>query len=222
MSDGFNVFLEEHGITRETSAPRTPQQNGVAERMIQTLVGGARAMLQHSGMSKGFWAEAMGAAAHVLNRAPRKGLGWRTPYELLFGRVPEVSYFRVFGCRAWVYNDRGKKWDPKSKPMIFVGYGTGSKAFRLWDPASRSVVASANVRFDEREFPNKQIMPKPPPTPPTASSSKVLPLETHIQIPWFSFDEEPKPSPPPSLPPTSYPPLRPSYPAPVSAHMISS
>ena len=54
MSDLFTRFLEEQGITRETSAPNTPQQNGVAEHMNQTLIGGARALLQHSGMSKGF------------------------------------------------------------------------------------------------------------------------------------------------------------------------
>ena len=42
MSAKFSTFLEEQGITRETSAPCTPQQNGVAERMNQTLLGGAR------------------------------------------------------------------------------------------------------------------------------------------------------------------------------------
>ena len=70
MSDEFTQFLEEHGITRETSAPRTPQQNGVAERMNQTLLGGARAMVQHAGMTKGFWAKAIGVATHIINRAP--------------------------------------------------------------------------------------------------------------------------------------------------------
>ena len=42
MSAEFSTFLEEQGITRETSAPCTPQQNGVAEWMNQTLLGGAR------------------------------------------------------------------------------------------------------------------------------------------------------------------------------------
>jgi len=76
MSAEFSAILEEHGITRETSAPYTPQQNGLAERMNQTLVGGAQAMLQHSRLSQGFWAEALDTATHVFNRAPHKGLGW--------------------------------------------------------------------------------------------------------------------------------------------------
>ena len=111
MSSDFTMFLEERGITRETSAPHTPQQNGLAERMNQTLQGAARAMLHHSELSKGFWAEATATAAHILNRVPRKNLEWRTPYELFFGRVPEISYFCVFGCCAWVFSDKTRKWD---------------------------------------------------------------------------------------------------------------
>ena len=39
--------------------------------------------------------------------------------------------------------------------MILVGYETGSKAYRLWNPATQSIVVSTNVRFDENMFPNK-------------------------------------------------------------------
>ena len=69
MSADFTAYLEEKGIIHETSAPRTPQHNGGAERMNQTLLGGARAMLHHAGMTQGFWSEAIHVAAHVLNRA---------------------------------------------------------------------------------------------------------------------------------------------------------
>ena len=215
MSKEFDKFLEEHGIVRETSAPETPQQNGLAERMMQTLKGGSRAMLTHSGMSKGFWTESMSVAAHVLNRSPRKGLGWRTPYELLHGHVPNISYFRIFGCRAWVLNEKATAWDPKMKPMIFVGYEQGSKAYRLWDPKKRSIVVSAKVRFDETEFPNR-----PAPAQPVASSSNHKPPppqlsdDEFVEIP-FSFDEpdESKQKPLPVVQPPS-PPLVQSTPAP--------
>ena len=209
MSEEFTQFLEERGITRENSAPRTPQQNGVAKRMNQTLLGGARAMVQHAGMTKGFWAEAIAMAAHIINRAPHKSLAWRTPYEVLFGRVPNVSYLRVFGCRAWVFNDQGKKWDPKSKPMTLIGFETGSKAYRLWDPTTRSIVVSANVHFDENVFPHK---PKPSApevhAQPIVSSSKSPPPShaNYVSVPWFSEDEPEGTSfvhPPPPSRPTS-------------------
>ena len=66
-SAAFDEFLAEQGITRETSAPRTPQQNGLTERMNQTILGGAKSMRIHSGLSEGFWADAMMTASHVLN-----------------------------------------------------------------------------------------------------------------------------------------------------------
>ena len=149
MSMDFTKYLEESGIIHETSAPQTPQQNGVAEHMNQTLLGGARAMLHHAGMTLGFWSEAIHVAAHVLNRAPRAGLDWKTPYELVFGCKPEVSHLRVFGCRAWTFDDQARKWESRSKPMIFVGYEITSKAYRLWDPKIRKIIVSTNIVFDE-------------------------------------------------------------------------
>ena len=206
MSEDFDKFLEERGIVREMSAPETPQQNGLAECIMRTLKGGSRAILNHSGMSKGFWAEAMSVAAHALNRSPRKGLDWQTPYELLCGQVPNISYLWIFGCRAWVFNEKATGWDPKMKPMIFVGYEQGSKAYCLWDPEKRSIVISAKVRFDETIFPNRPL-----PRQPVTSSSKYklkqppLPSEEFVEIPFSFYDGpyEPKPPPPvvPSLPP---------------------
>ena len=122
---------------------------------------------------------------------------------MIFGRAPDVSYFRIFGCRAWAYNEQGKKWDPKALPMVFLGYESGSKSFRLWNPKSRSIVVSANVKFDETEFPNrptpapapappKPTPPKPTPRitprPPTASSSKTKLPPTTATLPWSFFD----------------------------------
>ena len=102
MSAEFNRFPEDNSISRETSAPRTSQQNCLAERMMLTLVGSARTMLQHSGSSNGFWVEVMGVVAYLHNHFPRKGLAWKTPRELFCGRVSDASYLRVFGCHAWV------------------------------------------------------------------------------------------------------------------------
>jgi len=70
MGKEFSDYLASEGIIRETSAPDTPQQNGLAERMQQTLWTGIRAILHHSGMKYGFWAEALAVIVHVMNRAP--------------------------------------------------------------------------------------------------------------------------------------------------------
>lgn len=48
-SDEFFEFFEEHGIKRKFSTARTPQQNGVVERMNRTIQQMAHAMLDESG-----------------------------------------------------------------------------------------------------------------------------------------------------------------------------
>ena len=54
-------------MRHELTVPRTPQQNGVAERANCTVAEAARAMLQAAGMSPGFWEFAVATAVHVRN-----------------------------------------------------------------------------------------------------------------------------------------------------------
>ncbi|GJY57324.1 putative ribonuclease H-like domain-containing protein, partial [Tanacetum coccineum] len=52
-------FCREKYIKREYSVARTPQQNGVAERMNRTLIEAARTMLADSKLPTTFWVEAV-------------------------------------------------------------------------------------------------------------------------------------------------------------------
>jgi hypothetical protein len=62
-----------------------------------------------------------------------KGNGGKTPYELWHGRTPAVHHLRTFGYVAHVKSTGPKvmKLDDRSKPMIFVGYEPGTKAYRV-------------------------------------------------------------------------------------------
>lgn len=64
----FFKFCEEHGIRREFSATRTPQQNGVVERLNKMVQQMARAMLDESGTHATFWGEAAFAAVTIPNK----------------------------------------------------------------------------------------------------------------------------------------------------------
>ena len=70
MGKEFSDFLASEGIQWETSTPDTPQQNGLAECMQQTIWSGIRALLHHSGMKNGFWNEALAVICHIMNHAP--------------------------------------------------------------------------------------------------------------------------------------------------------
>nr|GEW18909.1 zinc finger, CCHC-type [Tanacetum cinerariifolium] len=80
---GDDHFAPFHGIIHETIAPYTPQQNGVAERKNKALKKMVNSMLSYTGLSEGFWGEAMLTACYLLNRVPNKR-NKTTPYELWY------------------------------------------------------------------------------------------------------------------------------------------
>nr|GEU96801.1 ribonuclease H-like domain-containing protein [Tanacetum cinerariifolium] len=80
------------GIKREFSVPRTPQQNGIAERKNRTLIDAAKTMLADSLLPVLFWAEAVNTACYVQNRVLVTKPQNKTPYELLHGRTPVVKH----------------------------------------------------------------------------------------------------------------------------------
>ena len=85
------TYFQSVGIIHETTTPYTPQQNGVAERKNRTLKEMVNSMLSYSGLSNGFWGEAMLTACYLLNRIPNKR-NRTTPYELWYKRKPNLSY----------------------------------------------------------------------------------------------------------------------------------
>ena len=55
ISKQFEDFLKMEGIHHEHTVPKTPEQNGVAERMNRTLLETIRAMLSNSKLPIKFW-----------------------------------------------------------------------------------------------------------------------------------------------------------------------
>ena len=81
-----------------------------------------------------------------MGRSPSEVLTNTTPYELWYKRRPSVKYLRRFGCRAIVLNKKVKsKFLPKGNQMIFVGYAEQTKAYRMYDKSSRSIVIARDV-----------------------------------------------------------------------------
>nr|GEX94037.1 zinc finger, CCHC-type [Tanacetum cinerariifolium] len=146
-------------IIHETTAPYTPQQNGVAERKNRALKEMVNSMLSYSGLSEGFWGEAMLTACYLLNRVPNKR-NKATPYELWYKKRPNLSFLRVWGCRAMVrlpYPKR-KSLGEKGINCIFVGYVENSNAYRFYviEPnesiSINSIIESRDAIFDENRF----------------------------------------------------------------------
>ncbi|XP_057418504.1 uncharacterized protein LOC130712700 [Lotus japonicus] len=138
-------------ITHQFFAPRTPQQNGVAERKNKSLQEMARTMLSETSLPKYFWAEAIETACYIQNRISMRPMMKKTPYELWRGRRPTVAYFHPFGCKCFILNTKDNigKFDNKSDQGILLGYSTHSKAYRVFNSRTKAVEESINVKFDD-------------------------------------------------------------------------
>lgn len=153
----FEELLAMDGIRHERTIPKTPQQNGVAERMNRTLMEMVRSMLLGSKLSQNFWGEALSTAVYLRNRSPTKVLAKMTPYEAWFKEKPQVGHLRVFGCEAYAHipKDERRKLDPKAGKCIMLGYGAETKGYRLYCPSDNKVIFSRDVVFREGDFENE-------------------------------------------------------------------
>jgi hypothetical protein len=144
-------FLEEEGIKHEFSSPYTPQQNGVVERKNRTILDMARTMLDEYKTPDWFWAEAINTACYSINRLYLHRILKKTSYELLTGKKPNVSYFRVFGSKCFVLVKRGRKskFAPKAIEGFLLGYDSNARAYRVFNKSTGLVEVSCDIVFDE-------------------------------------------------------------------------
>ena len=63
----FGDFCSQNGIIHQTTAPYSPQQNGVAERKNITLKEMMNALVLNSGLPQNIWGEAILSANYILN-----------------------------------------------------------------------------------------------------------------------------------------------------------
>nr|GFB56393.1 hypothetical protein [Tanacetum cinerariifolium] len=133
------------------SSFRTPQQNGAVERRNRTLVEATRTMLIFSRASLFLWAEAIGTACFTQNRSIIHRRFNKTPYELINGRKPDISFLHVFGALCYPKNDREDfgKLGAKGDIGFFNGYSADSCAYRVYNRRTKKIIETMNVSFDE-------------------------------------------------------------------------
>ena len=195
VSKQFAAYLRVSRINQQVTDPDTPEQNGISERLNRTLIEKARSMLAHGGLAKGYWAEAVNTATYLYNRTPSSALGGKkTPYEAWYGKAPDLSHVRVFGCVAYAHIADGhrRKLDDKAVKLRLIGYSLGTRGYRLYDPVNKKLVCRRDVWFDEKRFKMSDTDPevtspqsivtfsgkKPEAAVPVARQQEVPPAET--------------------------------------------
>ncbi|GJR69864.1 retrovirus-related pol polyprotein from transposon TNT 1-94 [Tanacetum coccineum] len=150
-NDKLKSHYAKLGINQQFSITRTPQQNGVVERINRTLVEAARTMLIFSKASEYLWAEAVATSCFTQNRSLVHTRYNKTPYELIKNRKPNVQYFYVFGSFCYPTNDHGDlgKMKPKADIGIFIGYSKSTRGFCIYNCIPQKIMETIHVKFDE-------------------------------------------------------------------------
>ena len=163
-SAAFSDFCVQYGIVHQTTAPYTPQQNGVAERKNRTLKEMINSMLNSSGLPHNLWGEALLTANFILNRIPFKNSN-KSPYEVWKGRLPSYKMIKIWGCLAKVLIPLPKrtKLGPKTIDCVFIGFTNASAAYRflvykseVHDIHVNTILESIDAEFFEDVFPYKE------------------------------------------------------------------
>ena len=93
----------------------------------------ARVILLNKQIPQKFWGEAVTTSCHIGNRIYFRAGMKKIAYEIWNRKKPKVKYFRVFGSKCNILNDRENvgKFDAKSDEGIFLGYSTSNQTYRV-------------------------------------------------------------------------------------------
>nr|GEV47419.1 ribonuclease H-like domain-containing protein [Tanacetum cinerariifolium] len=143
----------------------TPEQNGVVECRNRTLVEAARTMLIFSHALLFLWAEAIATACYTQNRSIIHRRFNKTPYELIQGRKPDISYLHVFRALCYPKNDREYigKLGAKGNIGFFIGYSANYVAYRVYNRRTKKIMETMNLTSElELTYALSTITPQRP------------------------------------------------------------
>ena len=113
----------------------------MSERRNRTLLDMVRSMMSRATLPLSFWGFALETAAFILNRVPTKSIA-KTPYEIWTGRVPNLSFLKIWGCEVFVKKLMSDKLEPKSDKCFFVGYPRETKGYLFYNKSSNKVLVA--------------------------------------------------------------------------------
>jgi transposase InsO family protein len=149
----FIKYVENDGTVVQRSAPYSQSQNSVVERMFGTLFSMVRKMLADPQLPAKYWDYALSCAVWIKNRTSTRALeNGITPFEVFWGKKPDLSYLRVFGSPVYVHVDASirQKLDSRVIKCLFVGYSDSHKAWKCLDLKTGRELITITASFNER------------------------------------------------------------------------
>ncbi|GJW05834.1 retrotransposon protein, putative, ty1-copia subclass [Tanacetum coccineum] len=90
-------------------------------------------------------------ATRILNMVPTKKVD-KTPYELWYGKVPNLSYLKVWGCEALVKRDTPDKLQQRYVKCIFIGYPKETISYYFYFPLENKIVVASEISMEVEGF----------------------------------------------------------------------
>ncbi|GJZ35284.1 retrotransposon protein, putative, ty1-copia subclass [Tanacetum coccineum] len=113
-------------------------------------------MENHMTLLLSFWDYTLESATRILNMVPTKKVD-KTPYELWYGKVPNLSYLKVWKCEALVKKDTPDKLQQRSVKCIFVGYLKEIIGYYFYFPPGNKIVVARYVEFLEKNLTSQEV-----------------------------------------------------------------
>jgi hypothetical protein len=163
-------YFNSVGINYRQTCPHTHHQNGSVERKHRHIVDTGLAILSHSKVPFQFWDEAFDTATFLINRLPSSINKQKSPFELLFGEIPDYKFLKIFGCECFPYLRpyNTNKLSFRSKSCVFLGYSKPHVGYKCLDILTGKIYIARHVIFNESVFPFQNLSsslspPKPVP-----------------------------------------------------------
>jgi hypothetical protein len=158
-TDGGTEFVNEMvsnycaslGLLFEKSNVECQEENGSSERSHQTNMAKVRCSLLGAGMEAKWWPEALMYATDVSNRLPMERLNHKTPFEMLYGKLPNGMPLKIWGSVCYAHIPETKRSDKKLSARALecrlLGLSHDHKGYRLLDVANNKYLIARDVRF---------------------------------------------------------------------------
>jgi hypothetical protein len=156
VNDEYRKMLASRGVKFATTINESPATNRVAERFHQTIFSRVRAVLNDTNLPKNMWAELAKAQAYIYNQTPSWATDNAIPYEQLYQKPVNLSYFVALGKVGFVNSRANAKLDARATEKYCVGYGEQQRGYRMLDEVTNTAKTERDITWVDRYYSESQ------------------------------------------------------------------